>query len=161
MAAPRYWRLSRTNELHQSSADCRGRPSRWSENEAASLSVKAKRALVEQLTAKGLSVIEAGSFVSPQWVPQMAGSDEVFRRFTVSPVTTYTAFTPNIQGLQRAIACDVREIAVFAVASDCFSRKNINRSIAKSLQRFASVVAQAQAIGIAVRGYISRVLGCP
>ncbi|MDE0841435.1 MAG: hypothetical protein OSA42_04495 [Porticoccaceae bacterium] len=117
--------------------------------------------MVEQLTAEGLSLIEAGSFVSPKWVPQMAGSDEVFRRFTVSPVTTYTAFTPNIQGLQRAIACDVREIAVFAVASDSFSRKNINRSIAKSLQRFASVVAQTQAIGIAVRGYISRVLGAP
>ncbi|MDE0764422.1 MAG: hydroxymethylglutaryl-CoA lyase [Cellvibrionales bacterium] len=131
------------------------------QNETAALSVATRVELVDRLVAAGLGYIEVGSFVSPKWVPQMAGSDQVFERLVRSNETTYAALTPNMQGLQRATACGVREVAVFAAASESFSQKNINCSIAQSLQRFAPVVAQAQASGIQVRGYLSCVLGCP
>lgn len=130
------------------------------QNEKLSIDVTTKVALINQLANAGIGYIEAGSFVSPKWVPQMAGSDEVF---AVLPKDgkTYAALTPNMQGLQRAMECDVREVAVFAAASEGFSQKNINCSIDESLERFAPVVSTATESGIAVRGYISCVLGCP
>ncbi len=131
------------------------------QNEVLGLSVATRVELVERLVATGLGYVEVGSFVSPKWVPQMAGSEQVFEQLAPSLNTTYAALTPNMQGLQRAIACGVREVAVFAAASESFSQKNINCSIAESLRRFAPVVAHAQASGIQVRGYISCVLGCP
>jgi hydroxymethylglutaryl-CoA lyase len=130
------------------------------QNEKVLIDVTTKLALINQLANAGIDYIEAGSFVSPKWVPQMAGSDEVF---AVLPKDgkTYAALTPNMQGLQRAMECDVKEVAVFAAASEGFSQKNINCTIDESLERFAPVVSTATESGIAVRGYISCVLGCP
>ena len=119
-----------------------------------------KIALINQLANAGIGYIEAGSFVSPKWVPQMAGSDEVFTELP-KDATTYAALTPNMQGLQRAMECEVKEVAVFAAASESFSQKNINCTIDESLERFAPVISTAIKSGIAVRGYISCVLGCP
>jgi len=130
------------------------------QNEKLSIDVTTKVALINQLANAGIGYIEAGSFVSPKWVPQMAGSDEVFAMLPKDG-KTYAALTPNMQGLQRAMECDVREVAVFAAASEGFSQKNINCSIDESLERFAPVVSTATESGIAVRGYISCVLGCP
>lgn len=130
------------------------------QNEQLSIDVTTKVALINQLANAGIKYIEAGSFVSPKWVPQMAGSDEVFAKLSKDS-TTYAALTPNMQGLQRAMECDVKEVAVFAAASEGFSQKNINCTIDESLERFAPVVSTANKSGIAVRGYISCVLGCP
>jgi hydroxymethylglutaryl-CoA lyase len=131
------------------------------QNEKTSLDTDARVELITQLANTGLSFIEAGSFVSPKWVPQMAGSDEVFCRLPVATATTYAALTPNMQGLERALECGVKEVAVFAAASESFSQKNINCSIADSIDRFVPVMEKAYNSGIAVRGYISCVLGCP
>ncbi|MDE0747977.1 MAG: hydroxymethylglutaryl-CoA lyase [Porticoccaceae bacterium] len=131
------------------------------QNEKISVDVDTKVQLISLLTDAGLSTIEAGSFVSPKWVPQMAGSDEVFARLPTHAATTYTALTPNMQGLERAIACGVKEVAVFAAASESFSQKNINCSISESLNRFKPVAEEALKSGLAVRGYISCVVGCP
>ena len=131
------------------------------QNEKIAVDVETKVALIQQLTDAGLSYIEAGSFVSPKWIPQMAGSDQVFARLPTNTAMTYGALTPNMQGLERAIACDVKEVAVFAAASERFSQKNINCSIAESIERFKPVVDQALAKGLTVRGYISCVVGCP
>ena len=130
------------------------------QNEKVLIDVTTKLALINQLANAGIDYIEAGSFVSPKWVPQMAGSDEVFTKLPKG-TTTYAALTPNMQGLQRAMACDVKEVAVFAAASESFSQKNINCTIDDSLERFAPVISTAIKSGIAVRGYISCVLGCP
>ena len=130
------------------------------QNESVSLDVATKVKLVHGLADAGLQTIEAGSFVSPKWVPQMAGSDDVFKQLIPSR-TTYTALTPNMRGLDRAIECNVKEIAVFAAASEAFSQKNINCSIDESLQKFKAVTQKAKDHNIAVRGYISCVAGCP
>jgi len=131
------------------------------QNEQTAVEVATKVELINQLAAAGLSYIEAGSFVSPKWVPQMAGTDQVFAQLAPVAGTTYAALTPNMQGLERAIDCGVTEVAVFAAASESFSQKNINCSIADSLERFQPVMEKAASSNIAVRGYISCVLGCP
>ena len=130
------------------------------QNESVSLDVATKVELIHGLADAGLQTIEAGSFVSPKWVPQMAGSDEVFKQLSPSHAI-YTALTPNMRGLERAIECNVKEIAVFAAASEAFSQKNINCSINESLEKFVAVTEKARAHNIAVRGYISCVSGCP
>ena len=131
------------------------------QNEQAAVQTSTKVELINQLSAAGLNYIEAGSFVSPKWVPQMAGSDKVFTQITPVIGTTYAALTPNMQGLERAIECGVKEVAVFAAASEAFSQKNINCSIDESLARFAPVMKRAADSGITVRGYISCAFGCP
>jgi isopropylmalate/homocitrate/citramalate synthase len=108
-----------------------------------------------------LSVIEAGSFVSPKWVPQMADTDKVMAGIKRKPGVSYPVLVPNLQGLDAAMKANVAEIAIFGAASESFSRKNINCSIAESLERFRPVAAKAIAEGLRVRGYISCVLGCP
>ena len=130
------------------------------QNESVSLDVATKIDLIHGLADAGLQTIEAGSFVSPKWVPQMAGSDEVFKQLNPNHAT-YTALTPNMRGLERAIECNVKEIAVFAAASEAFSQKNINCSIDESLEKFKAVTQKAKEYNIAVRGYISCVSGCP
>jgi hydroxymethylglutaryl-CoA lyase len=131
------------------------------QNEAVAVSVETKLELVERLVGAGLKTIEAAAFVSPKWVPQMADSGELMRRLPPRPGVTYTALTPNMKGFEAALAAGCREIAVFAAASEAFSQKNINCSIAESIERFRPVVAAAAAQNIRVRGYISCVLGCP
>ena len=131
------------------------------QNEKTSLDTETRVQLITQLADAGLCYIEAGSFVSPKWVPQMAGSDKVFQQLPVDTATTYAALTPNMQGLERALQCGVREVAVFAAASEGFSQKNINCSIAESIERFKPVAREALSAGLAVRGYISCVVGCP
>lgn len=131
------------------------------QNEARSLPVETRVALLEGLVAAGLKTLEAGAFVSPRWVPQMAGTDEVLRRLGQPAGVTYSVLVPNLQGLDAALAAGCREVAVFAAASEAFSRKNINCSIAQSLERFGPVLAKAREVGVAVRGYVSCALGCP
>ncbi|EJN19091.1 isopropylmalate/homocitrate/citramalate synthase [Pseudomonas sp. GM78] len=131
------------------------------QNEARNLSVDTRVALVEGLVAAGLRTIEAGAFVSSRWVPQMAGTDQVLRRLGQRPGVAYTALVPNLQGLEAALAVGCREVAVFAAASEAFSHKNINCSIDESLERFRPVLVKAREAGVAVRGYVSCVLGCP
>ena len=130
------------------------------QNEAVSLDIATKVELIERLASCGLKNIEAGSFVSPKWVPQMAGSDEVFNQLGASE-SVYTALTPNMRGLERAMECNVTEVAVFAAASEAFSEKNINCSIDESLAKFEAVIHRASTANIRVRGYISCVAGCP
>ena len=130
------------------------------QNEAVSLDIATKVELIERLANSGLHNIEAGSFVSPKWVPQMAGSDEVFNQLGASE-SVYTALTPNMRGLERAMECNVTEVAVFAAASEAFSEKNINCSIDESLAKFEAVIHKASTANIRVRGYISCVAGCP
>jgi len=131
------------------------------QNEKQPISVADKVRLVDGLTAAGLSYVEVGSFVSPKWVPQMAGSAEVFAGIQRKPGVTYAALTPNLKGLEAALEAKVEEVAVFAAASEAFSQTNINRSIADSLQRFVPLMAAAKAANVRVRGYVSCVLGCP
>lgn len=131
------------------------------QNESMSLSVETKVELVERLARTGLTKIEAGSFVSPKWVPQMANSGEVFAQLRPQVGVTYSALTPNMQGLDAALAAGVKEVAVFGAASEAFSQKNINCSIAQSIERFIPVIEKARHLGVPVRGYVSCVLGCP
>lgn len=131
------------------------------QNEQGQVRAEDKVALVDALVAAGLKHVEVGSFVSPRWVPQMADSAAVFAAIERAPGVTYAALTPNLQGLEAAIAAGASEVAVFAAASESFSQRNINCSIAQSLQRFEPVLAAAVAHGIKVRGYVSCVLGCP
>lgn len=131
------------------------------QNEKQPIGVNDKIHLINQLSASGLGYIEVGSFVSPQWVPQMAGSAEVFAGIEQRDGVIYAALTPNLKGLEGAIAAGIKEIAVFASASESFSQRNINCSIAQSIQRFVPVLELAKAQGINVRGYVSCVLGCP
>ena len=131
------------------------------QNEKQPISVADKVRLTDDLSAAGLSYIEVGSFVSPKWVPQMAGSAEVFAGIQYRPGVVYGALTPNLKGFEAAVEAGVKEVAVFAAASEAFSQKNINCSIAESLERFVPVMEAAQAHGITVRGYVSCVLGCP
>ncbi|KFE56983.1 hydroxymethylglutaryl-CoA lyase [Pseudomonas syringae] len=131
------------------------------QNEAQLISIADKVQLVNELTRSGLRHIEVGSFVSPKWVPQMAGSSEVFAQIQRDQGVTYAALTPNLRGFEDALAAGVREVAVFAAASEAFSQRNINCSISESLARFAPVLEAARLYGIKVRGYVSCVLGCP
>ena len=131
------------------------------QNEATPVSVADKVALVEALAAAGLPVVEAGAFVSPKWVPQMAGSEEVLRAVTKRPGVRYPVLVPNLKGLEAALDAGAEEIAVFGAASETFSQKNINCSIVESLERFRPVAEAALAQGVRVRGYVSCVLGCP
>ncbi|NWB29797.1 hydroxymethylglutaryl-CoA lyase [Pseudomonas gingeri] len=131
------------------------------QNEAQPISVDDKVRLVDRLTDAGLGYIEVGSFVSPKWVPQMAGSAEVFARIQRKPGVTYGALAPNLRGFEDAMAAGVREVAVFAAASEAFSQRNINCSISESLERFVPIMDAARQHGVTVRGYVSCVLGCP
>lgn len=131
------------------------------QNESAKLDVSIRAELVNRLSAAGLSTIETGSFVSPRWIPQMADSAGVFAAIERRPGVHYTALAPNIRGLEDALAAGVDEVAVFAAASEAFSQKNINCSIAESIERFTAVCRQAQQAGVPVRGYVSCALGCP
>jgi hydroxymethylglutaryl-CoA lyase len=124
------------------------------QNEAQPISVADKVQLVDDLTNAGLSYIEVGSFVSPKWVPQMAGSAEVFAGIQQRTGVTYAALAPNLRGFEDAVA-------VFAAASEAFSQRNINCSISESLQRFEPIMQAARSHGVRVRGYVSCVLGCP
>lgn len=131
------------------------------QNEAGIVPAMIKAGLIDRLAAAGLQRIEAGSFVSPRWVPQMADSAEVFAGITRLPSVRYSALTPNMQGFERALAAGADEVAVFAAASEAFSQKNINCSIKESIQRFTDVCDAARERGIAVRGYVSCAMGCP
>ncbi len=131
------------------------------QNEKQPIEVADKVRLVDDLSAAGLGYIEVGSFVSPKWVPQMAGSAEVFAQIQRKAGVTYAALTPNMKGFEGALEAGVREVAVFAAASEAFSQKNINCSIKESLERFVPVMEAAKANDIRVRGYVSCVLGCP
>ena len=131
------------------------------QNEAEPVSIEDRAHLIELLAGAGLSVIEAGAFVSPKWVPQMAGTAELLERLPKRPGVSYPVLVPNMKGFEAALAAGAGEIAIFGAASESFSQKNINCSIAESIERFAPVAAAAKAEGIALRGYISCVLGCP
>lgn len=131
------------------------------QNEKQTITTATKIQLIENLVAAGLTYIEAGSFVNPKWVPQMADSGDVFSGITRKPGVTYAALTPNLQGYERAIAVNANEVAIFAAASEAFSQKNINCSISESIQRFETLISAAKAQQIPVRGYISCVAGCP
>jgi hydroxymethylglutaryl-CoA lyase len=131
------------------------------QNEQGLVPLTAKVALVEQLADAGCTVIETGSFVSPKWVPQMADSAAVFKEIKRQNHVRYTALTPNLRGLEAAIEAKVDEVAIFGAASEAFSQKNINCSIAESLARFLPVIELAQKHQLPVRGYVSCVLGCP
>ena len=131
------------------------------QNEAQTIALGAKLQLIEDLAAAGHTVIEAGSFVNPKWVPQMADSEAVFAGIKRHSGVRYAALTPNLQGFERAVAAGADEVAIFAAASESFSKKNINCGIAESLQRFAPVMAAAAERDLPVRGYVSCVLGCP
>jgi hydroxymethylglutaryl-CoA lyase len=131
------------------------------QNEKLVIDTATKVELINRLSAAGLSYIETGSFVNPNWVPQMAGSEAVFEQITRTPSTAYTALIPNLKGLQRALSVHATEVAIFTAASESFNQKNINCSIAESLERFVPVIQTANAQNIPVRAYISCVLGCP
>ncbi|MCZ4304883.1 hydroxymethylglutaryl-CoA lyase [Zoogloeaceae bacterium G21618-S1] len=131
------------------------------QNEKQIISTEVKVELIARLGAAGLKTIEAASFVSPKWVPQMGDNSEVMARIERLPGVTYPVLTPNLKGFEAALAAGVTEVAVFGAASESFSQKNINCSIAESLQRFEPVMAAAKAAGVKVRGYVSCTLGCP
>jgi len=131
------------------------------QNEAKALPAAAKIALIERLGEAGLSVVEAGAFVSPKWVPQMADSAEVLAGLKRKPGVRYPVLVPNLRGFETARAAGAEEIAIFAAASETFSQRNTNCSIAESFERFAPVMAAAKRDGIAVRGYVSCVVDCP
>ncbi len=131
------------------------------QNEARDIPVAEKIALVDKLSAAGFSRIEIASFVSPKWVPQMAGSAEVLGGITRKDGVRYGALTPNMRGYTDAVAAKADEIAVFASASEGFSQKNINASIEESVARFAPILEEARHIDLPVRGYVSCVVECP
>ncbi|WP_158774453.1 hydroxymethylglutaryl-CoA lyase [Cobetia sp. L2A1] len=138
------------------------------QNESMPVDTATKLALIRKLSESGLRHIEAASFVSPKWVPQMADHREIMLALSESvaatdttSVITYSALTPNLKGLEAALECGVREVAVFGAASESFSQRNINCSIAESLARFAPVMERALDAGVRVRGYVSCVMGCP
>ena len=131
------------------------------QNEKALVATADKIELIDRLSATGLQSIEATSFVSPKWVPQLADAADVFRGISRRTDVHYPVLVPNETGYDRARAVGVEEIAVFTAASEAFNQKNINASIEQSLARFAPVLAQAAADGVKVRGYVSTVLGCP
>jgi len=129
------------------------------ENETLPLEVRAE--FIDGLSEAGLPAIEVGSFVSPKAVPQLADTEELYRRIRPVSGVRYPALVPNLKGLERALAVGVREIAVFTAASETFNRKNINAGVDESIERFRPVVARAKAEKVRVRGYVSTVFGCP
>ena len=131
------------------------------QNEKAIVPTATKIELIERLANAGLEYIEASSFVSPKWVPQMGDAAEVFAGLKPKEGVTYSALVPNDRGMDGAVAAGVEEIAVFAAASESFSQKNINCSIEESFERFAPVIQRANNQGMFVRGYVSCVAGCP
>ncbi|MFP3755269.1 MULTISPECIES: hydroxymethylglutaryl-CoA lyase [Cupriavidus] len=131
------------------------------QNEKAMVPTDVKVALINQLTDAGFVNIEAASFVSPKWVPQMADGAEVMARIQRRPGTLYSALTPNLRGFEGAVAAGADEVVIFGAASEAFSQKNINCSIAESIARFEPVAAAAKEAGVRLRGSISCTLGCP
>jgi len=131
------------------------------QNEKQVVPSELKIELIDRLAAAGVPVIEATSFVSPKWVPQMGDNSAVLAGIRRQPGVTYTALTPNLQGFDGAVVAKADEVAIFGAASEAFSQKNINCSIAESLKRFEPVVSAASALEIPVRGYVSCVVGCP
>lgn len=131
------------------------------QNEKTLVPAAAKIELVDRLSATGLQTIEATSFVSPKWVPQLADAAEVFAGIDRRPGIAYPVLVPNLQGYERAREVGAEEVAVFTAASEAFNRKNTNAGIDESLQRFAPILDRAKADGVRVRGYVSTVLGCP
>jgi hydroxymethylglutaryl-CoA lyase len=131
------------------------------QNEPGEVPTAIKLELIERLADAGLPAVEATAFVSPKWVPQMADHTEVLERIRRKPGVSYPVLTPNLKGFEAARAAGATEVAVFAAASESFSKKNINCSIAESLERFLPITRAAQQHGIRVRGYVSCVLGCP
>jgi len=136
------------------------------QNEKNFVSAQTKLEFIDKLYSAGLRSIEAGAFVSPKWVPQMADTEEIFNHLKTSavvnyPQATFSALTPNMKGLESAMKLGVKEVAVFGAASESFSQKNINCSIEESLGRFKEVCKVALSNNIKVRGYVSCVLGCP
>jgi hydroxymethylglutaryl-CoA lyase len=131
------------------------------QNEKAIVPTPAKVELIDRLSATGLQCIEATSFVSPKWVPQLADATEVMAAIDRRPGVRYPVLVPNLQGYERALAAGAKDIAVFTAASEAFNRRNTNAGIDESLERFAPVMERAHADGVSVRGYVSTVLGCP
>jgi len=131
------------------------------QNEPQPVATADKIALVDRLSATGLRTIEATSFVSPRWVPQLADAAEVFAGIARRPGVAYPVLVPNEQGYERARAAGAEEVAVFTAASETFNRTNTNAGIDESIERFRPVLARAAADGVKVRGYVSTVLGCP
>lgn len=131
------------------------------QNEAAQIPTDAKVAFIDQLSAAGLREIEVSAFVSPKWIPQLADAAEVFGRIARWPGTRYSALVPNLQGLERAVQAGVTDVAIFAAASETFSRRNTNRGIDESFATYREVTEQAIAAGLRVRGYLSTAFGCP
>lgn len=131
------------------------------QNEAAAVPTAAKVAFVDQLSRARLPVIEVTAFVSPKWVPQMADAADVLAQITRASDTRYAALVPNLQGLERAAAAGVSDVAIFAAASETFSRRNINQSIDESFARYRDVAGAAIAAGCRVRAYLSTAFGCP
>ena len=131
------------------------------QNESARLSADEKAGLVDRLSAAGLPVVEVAAFVSPKWVPQMADAAAIVARMTRRPGTRYSALVPNLAGLDRARETGLGEVAVFAAASDTFSRRNMNTSAAAAIERYRAVCARARENGMRVRAYVSTAFGCP
>jgi hydroxymethylglutaryl-CoA lyase len=131
------------------------------QNEKQEVPTKVKLELIERLADAGLPAVEATAFVSPKWIPQMADHTEVLEGIRRKPGVDYPVLTPNLKGFEAARAAGATEVAIFGAASESFSRKNINCSIAESLERFRPVADAARAANVKVRGYISCVLGCP
>jgi hydroxymethylglutaryl-CoA lyase len=131
------------------------------QNEKTLVPAPTKVALINRLVSAGLDTVEATSFVSPKWVPQLADAAEVYAALRPKPGLRLPVLVPNLQGYARARAVGVTEVAVFTAASEAFNQRNINASIAESIERFKPVLERAQSDGVAVRGYVSTVLGCP
>jgi len=131
------------------------------QSESQTIPLAAKLRLIGDLVDAGHTCIEAGSFVNPDWVPQMADSEQVFAGITRHPGVRYCGLAPNLKGFERALAAGADEVTIFAVASETFSHKNVNCSIDESMQRFARLMAAARDHAVPVRGYVSCALGCP
>jgi hydroxymethylglutaryl-CoA lyase len=131
------------------------------QNEAAPIATADKVAFIDRLSAAGLPMIEVTAFVSPKWVPQMADAADVCAAIQRRPGTRYAALVPNVRGLERALGAGITDVAVFAAASETFSRRNINQSVEASLQNYRDVARQALAAGCRVRAYLSTAFGCP
>ena len=131
------------------------------QNEKTIVPAATKIALIDRLSAAGNRSVEASSFVSPKWIPQLADAAEVYAGIQKHEGVDYPVLVPNLQGYERALAVGVREVAVFTAASEAFNRKNINATIDESIERFVPILERARNDGVKVRGYVSTVLGCP
>ena len=131
------------------------------QNEKSIIAARDKIELINRLSDTGLACIEATSFVSPKWIPQLADAAEVFAGITRKPGVCYPVLVPNEQGFDRALAAGATEVAVFSAASEAFNQKNINASVDESIERFKPILLRATSLGVKVRGYVSTVLGCP